>query len=345
MRVWMYPKKNLTNKYNELFSESLEANNIEVKNFIWKFSVNGFRNIFLMKKGDIFHFHWLHTLYNNSNLIIFFFKICYSYLFICLLKLKGVKIVWTMHNLYPHEYINKTIENRFRKWVVKNCNLIFALGDSYKHEIISNFEVPEEKIKIIKHGHYKDKYGKGKENLKKKYGIRKDECLFLFIGQIRPYKGIENLIDSFSHKSIQNSKLIIAGNPTNEMKGKLEKIDKENILKILKFIPDEEMVDLINSCDFVILPYQNVTMSGTAILALTYNKPIIISSSPLIREYLDESVAIFYDNENPENLYQAINQAEISKSKFKYENFEKLKGKLDWNNIAKKAIKSYKEIK
>lgn len=344
MRVWMYPKYNKTNKYNELFSESIEKNGIQVIDYQMKLNIKDLKVIKNMRKGDIFHIHWPSFAYQSNNKIKTLVKIALMIIYMNLMKLKGVKIAWTVHNLYPHEMQIEVIEKWFRKFFIKKCDILFALGESIKKEIISKFNLKNDKVTVVKHGHYFGYYKKGNRNYRKELGLN-NNTIFLFIGQIRPYKGIEDLVDIFSNnESFRDKKLIIAGKPNDKMKEYLEKVKSNNIIKILEFLTDEKMIDLIDASDYVVLPYKNITTSGSAILATSYSKPIIIPDNKLIRDYFDEKVSILFETEKPNSLINAMRDALNRKGGFKESDFNRFRDELDWDKIGLITKKAYEKV-
>src|SRR5690606_22044652 len=149
------------------------------------------------------------------------------------------------------------------------------------HSKLSMHEIPSRyhgNVRIIPHPNYINEYGRiitendDTENNQK--------LKLLFIGQIKPYKNIELLINAVSNLKKSEVILTIAGRPLNvEYKNKLEEIARqsENINLVLKFIDDNDIRKYLCAHDLVILPYDiNSSLnSGTAILAFSYMKTII----------------------------------------------------------------------
>lgn len=339
----MSPKKNKTNRYNELFSNHLCDLGINVIDFDWRVDLFGFKNILRMRAKDIIHIHWPSTIYQHENLVKNMIKIFLLFIQLFILKIKKVDIVWTIHNIYPHEYKNKKIEKFVRQIIIDNCRIIFSLGEGIKRSILNEYKLTENKIKVIKHGHYFGEYPENYFYSRESLNIKQDDVVFLFIGQIKAYKGIEELIDSFTKAEIENSKLIIAGNPTKEMNSYIKEINHESIIKITQFIPDDDLVSLIGVCDYVVLPYKNITTSGTAILAASYNKPIILPDNECIRDYFNEEIAIFFKNNTEKSLVNALHEACENIGDFKQSKFEEFRKELDWNKIAEEVVECYKK--
>ena len=75
-----------------------------------------------------------------------------------------------------------------------------------------------------------------------------------------------------------------------------------------EYIPDSKIPEIFNSADLIILPYLRGTQSGVLHLAMTYDKPIIISDVGGFSESLkDYSKKFFVRPGNIDSLSNALN--------------------------------------
>lgn len=167
----------------------------------------------------------------------------------------------------------------------------------------------------------------------------------LYLGSIRPYKGVDFLIDAYGSSSLQDKyKLVIAGKDDMELSRKTYK----NIQFVNKFLTDNEMVELIKNCKVVVLPYFNASQSGLPSLVLQYRKPIVFSNVKGLDEYLidgyngmqfvcKDQVSLLETLERMLNVetYQAIVN-NISRNEFNED--------LSWPTISQSYLTLYKEI-
>jgi beta-1,4-mannosyltransferase len=134
---------------------------------------------------------------------------------------------------------------------------------------------------------------------------------FFILRSMKPYKGIQQLMEAFNELKDPACCLLIVGKPTTEMKEMLEdaKLNNNEIKLDLRFIPNEEIYDTLDSANVLVLPYEEITTSGPAILALSYYKPIIAPKAPFLIESFNEYTAILYDANDPKGLEKALIQA------------------------------------
>jgi glycosyltransferase involved in cell wall biosynthesis len=114
----------------------------------------------------------------------------------------------------------------------------------------------------------------------------------LFIGRIRPYKGIEILLDAFDqvfHESQTDVKLTLAGSgdlgPYESKLSRLSQIDIRN-----QWLSDGQFGDLIHSHDVLVLPYLEASQSGVIAAAHGAGKPVVAFAVGGISEQISHGV-------------------------------------------------------
>ena len=152
-----------------------------------------------------------------------------------------------------------------------------------------------------------------------------------------------NLINCFKDLKLDTTtKLLIAGNPIdNELKRKILKSIKNchNISAYLKFFPDDEVQIYLNASDVVVIPYQEVLSSSSALLAMTFKKPIVAPRRGCLIEILNEKGSFLYDIKDQEGLSHALSNANSKRSKLETmgEYNLSLAESFKWKYIAEKT--------
>src|SRR3990167_1963852 len=191
MRVMFIPDYRRWNPYQTNLSHSLSDLGVFVD----------FDNNFLILKNrrylesDILHIHWPNPfMVGNSKVVTIIKSVC----FVCellLLKMSGVKIVWTVHNILGHDGKFKSIELLFNKFLVMLCNKLIVHCPLARTELGSMYNEKLSSIVVIPHGNYKGYKNKMTGlDARDKLKLNTEDIIFLCIGQIRPYKGISELI-------------------------------------------------------------------------------------------------------------------------------------------------------
>jgi glycosyltransferase involved in cell wall biosynthesis len=102
--------------------------------------------------------------------------------------------------------------------------------------------------------------------------------VILFFGLLRPYKGIDVLLEAF--RSVRGAELWIAGMPRMPLESLLELASQASgtVRFVPRFIPDPEIPAFFRRADLVVLPYREVEQSGVLYTGLAFAKPMVISA-------------------------------------------------------------------
>jgi glycosyltransferase involved in cell wall biosynthesis len=255
------------------------------------------------------------------------------FLFIPILKLKGKRICWTLHDLdifiLWYSLFAKGIGGRlqilFRKIVIqptlmgKYVDKIFVHALSHKQQLMVK-NVEETKIHVIRQFDYQYllEFSDNNVSTRSFNFVSENNNYVLFFGNIAPWKGVDTLIEAakiVKNKIGQNFNLVIAGRPYQGLEGIqfFENIDNEDnkfINIINKFITSSEIPSLVSKSSFLVLPYNSVfqySSSGVIPLSYTFAKPVIVSNVPSLAEYVEHGkTGLIFEVNNVKQLANCI---------------------------------------
>ena len=262
---------------------------------------------------DIIHFHYFQSLYCNGGhtrarlLYVLRFAV-----YLILARLLGYRTVLTLHNLKPTQplkpywidYLGHWVIVNFAERVMVHCHearRLLAARYGRKHHV---FEVT--------HPNYIQSYSNNmsRESARFQLNLTPDRFVFLFFGGVRPNKNIESLIQAFKQIEGSTYSLIIAGNPGNdaEYASKLRNLAEadQRISFHLQYIPDEKIQIYFNACDVVVLPFARVLTSGSAILAMSYARPVIAPRIGCLPELLGPGYGWLYESGELDSLIETM---------------------------------------
>lgn len=304
------------------------------------------REVFRRKDIDIVHFHWLDPFIRGKNTanvitnnIIFLLQVAAA-------RLLGKRIVWTVHNLVPHETSHEEIMVFFTRWFAKLTDRLVVHTELAGKLAGEKLGVEESKISVIPHGNYIGSYENtvGRNRAREKLGLENDTRVLLFIGRIRPYKGLDRLIDIMDTLREKNIHLLVAGFTADDRYAvsMQEKISgKPNITLYMDFIPKDEMQYYLNAADIVVLPYTNIFTSGSTWLAMSFGKPVIAPAVGELAEIIDGNGGFLYAPADPGTLANAIKQSmQADLEAMGAYNLAKAR-KIDWDTIARATCSVY----
>ncbi len=302
-------------------------------------------------KPDILHLHWLEPSCIAPNWFLSLLKSISFLIQLAILKLIGVKLVWTVHNLKNHDNSNLVLNNICTKTVIKFADAIITHCEAAKEELIKLFHVKnQDKIFVVPHGNYLEWYENkiSRDAARKELDIKTSETVFLFLGLIRPYKGVPELIDRFNCLDNEDIRLVIAGK-INSQDVELTDLINQKIAedKRINFIPgyvEPEKIQLyMNACDVVVFPYRDILTSGAVMLAMSFGRACIAPRKGCLAEVLDDRGAFLYNLADDNGLTQAMNAALHKQPEILAmgQHNQQLAEKYSWKNIAELTLDVY----
>lgn len=336
------------NPYQKLLIENLEQLGVQLVHSDYKGKIFPLSRT-IEDKPDILHLHSLYPLFLSPNPIKTLIRGVVALCQLLILKQMGVKIVWTAHDLKHHENSQINIDKVFTTVFARITHAIIAHGETAKQEVAKVFKLKNhQKIFVIPHGNYINYYENkiASVEARERLELSKANFVLLFLGLIRPYKGVPELTDAFKQLHGNGIHLVIAGKVTTielaeEIKQKT--LNHENIHFIPGFVPDDEIQLYMNACDVVALPYRDILTSGSIVLAMSFGRACIAPLRGCIGDMLNASGAFLYDPNNEKGLLQAINSAIQNKDNLLQmgEYNRSIAEHWSWNYVAKMTLDVY----
>jgi len=224
----------------------------------------------------------------------------------------GGKIVWTVHNVLPHERLFEDLEIAVCASLAERATIIHVLNEKTPTITAPLYALDEKKVHVVPHSSYLGVYPNVISAAQARFqlGISPDAPVFAFFGAIRRYKGVDRLVDSFAAlREKDDAQLIIAGpSMDTELTQRLRSRARSTSGITLRFerIPDWDVQIYLNACDVVVLPYEDVLNSGAVMLAFTFGKPVIASRRGLLTALVTEENGILFDPDDEKGLERAM---------------------------------------
>jgi beta-1,4-mannosyltransferase len=225
-------------------------------------------------------------------------------------KLLGFRLVWTVHNVLPHE--PQTLDDaKAARFLSRNVDAKIVLS----HPAIRDMRchgLDVNHVWVIPHGNYLGVYpdvitrSAAREHL----AVRDNEILLLFFGRMRPYKGVSDLLSAFDRLNCPAAKLLLAGRVLDQaLQREIRRAtQKSNVIAHEGHVSDKDVATYFKASDVVCLPFRAITNSGSALLALSFARPIVAPRSGSLNA-LPSSVGYLYDPTSPGALDRSLADA------------------------------------
>lgn len=210
-----------------------------------------------------------------------------------LVKTQGVNVIRLLHDFEKHPG-DKWPPNYLTRRIVKRSDFMIALSD----EVASKIRILNPRIRLAIYPHPAFDFSTSPNRVDT--GVR----YILFIGRIRKYKGVENLVNAFNKIGMNDVELIIAG------EGKVRVESGANIRVINRWLEDSEITSLIRNAEVVVFPYIEASQSGIIPYCVSENKKILITPLPgLLEQTMSYQNTFVTENFEVEKLSYSIGEA------------------------------------
>jgi len=310
-------------------SEKFEVNAILLRNLLPKFLFPGSKRVGkkisdynFNKKVQVYNgidWYWLPSIFSainqikqNDCIILQWWtsSVAHTYLLIKILN----KIFWKKKLIIEFHEVLDPFENSLlplriyvklmSKLIFKNNHAYVTHSESDKKLLISKYSLDKKRFFVVDHGSY--------DNFYKKLEVKKDlnKCNILFFGLIRPYKGVETLVEAFNKLDKNKFTLTIAGEVWENYKFDVP----SDVRFIPRYLIDDEVVEEFNKADVLVLPYLRASQSGAAHIAISYGLPVIATPVGGLKESLSVYAGTTFVKDSLE-IVKALNSLYLNRHK------------------------------
>lgn len=270
---------------------------------------------------DVIHLHWPHAFAQDYSYPVAVLRSAALVGLLVLHKLLGARVVWTVHDVLPMGRPGKRrllTAGLMRATIGLVDGLVHVSGTSMT-ALRSAFPSAGPKPSVLtRHPAYGDRIPPtDRHAARTRLGLPLDRTVLGFAGDIKDYKGLEDLLEACQDAGSGGPMILVAG--AAETPGTAAAIARRVALLGGRGLPvswtprtrlsDEELSAVLAACDLIVLPYRLAWNSGMAILALEHGRPVLCRDHPIFRELhreLGERWVSMYD---PPLRYEAILEA------------------------------------
>ena len=211
-----------------------------------------------------------------------------------LARMLGVRIVYTVHNVLPHDS-SAAQKERYRQ-IYAYADALIAHDEHARKKLGDEFGIPAGKVKVIPHGPLFDEPPEAGSAARERQrlGIAEDACIVVTQGIIRPYKGIPFLLDAWKKVAAEHPAAVlrIVGTGDDDILDAIRKQVKElalekSVLLDLRFVTVDEVRSCLDSADVLAYPYRDITTSGALLTGVNYGKAVIATALPAFQLLLE----------------------------------------------------------
>ncbi|QHT70692.1 glycosyltransferase family 4 protein [Rhodocytophaga rosea] len=262
---------------------------------------------------DVVYYDWIQSFILGKTLPITLLK-CMCFMLECLylIHIQRIPIVHTLHNIHNHAGLWLNIEKVVYTWFLRRCSRIRVYTQETKDKVISIFGLNPERIKLVYdvpfHHYYPNEVSRTES--RQHLHIPQASFVYIFLGMVKPYKGIEDLIAAFRKIASLNDILMLIGasdRPVYADSIKSLVADDSRIIFQNEFVAVPQVQYYFNAADAVVLPFKNIEHSSSVDLAMSFAKPIITLKTKFMHSLLQHQSTLLFDE--PADLANKLQEA------------------------------------
>lgn len=297
----MIPDRQSGNVYTVLLYEALERAGVRYVQV--PFSLSHLLRHPPEERFHYLHFHWPEVFFRlrpRAPHRLFGLKGYTKLLaFWSLARRRGYRLAWTVHEVDVHDRRALIrLHEASRQLLWRSADVVFTHAPGVRDEAVRRWGTRPH-LHRIPIGSYDGAYTATftRSQARRKLGLPDDAFVFVFFGNVRPYKGIDTLLESF--RSVQrehpHAHLIIAGRPYSpEFAAYVRDSARElaNTHLTLERVPDDEVQTYLRAGDCFVAPYRYIETCSAIYLALAFSLPVIIKLEGNVADFADHDIGV-----------------------------------------------------
>jgi beta-1,4-mannosyltransferase len=272
------------NPYQRLLAEALARRGASAR----AASRLSLREVLRARSGaDVVHLHWLEFVIRSTDPgrwagLLSVVRAGHLLLALLVARARRIRVVWTVHNLQPHEARRRWLDRLVGKLVGRCADTVLAHSRHCADQLAARLG---RTVEVAYHGNYVGGYPpprRDRRECRLALGIPADAHVFLAFGLIRPYKRIPDLIAEFVSLADPRLRLLVAGRPLDggvRREVEAAAAGDERVILRLDRIADAEVAELHLAADMAVFAYRDVFSSGALMLALSQGLPVIAAEN------------------------------------------------------------------
>ncbi len=233
------------------------------------------------RRYDVAHVHWPESTFNHG--LAGALATTEALLRVLdALRARGTRVAWTAHNVRSHGGRYPRPEAAFWRRFVRRVDGVIALtegGAAEARRVHPGLAgVP---VFVVPHPHYRGEYADvvTRGEARRRLGLPGDARVLLFFGQIAEYKNVPALVRCFGRLDDRGARLVVAGRPKTPALGAELAAAAAGDGRVRfegGYVEPERVQDYFRAADAVALPYRDILNSGSALLALSFDRPVLL---------------------------------------------------------------------
>lgn len=300
-------------------------------------------------RWDVMHVHWPESVFDHT--LFEALPTTESLLLAArYARRRGAKLLWTIHNLSAHEHRHRRFEDRFWRRFIAELDGVVALTDAGLAAAKQRFDgldrVPSW---IVPHPHYRGQYADTTDRVKARaeLALPSEGKVLLAFGRMYEYKNVPALLHALRAAPEESWTVVVAGKPrapSVERELRDAAAGDRRVHFHLEYVESSKAQSFFRAADLVVEPYREILNSGTALLALSFDRPVLVphhgAGVDLARDFGAPWVHTFRGELSPDTLRSILSSVSKLPERTQGEHVRA----IDVTNIGRKMVAALREL-
>ena len=233
------------------------------------------------READVVHFQWLAVQPLDQHLLRAY---------------RHPRII-TAHDVLPRE--PKPGQLDAQRHLYEHMDAVVVHTEHGRARLVDELGVPERRLHVIPHGILRPAGDAPLPSELPDY----DGTVVLCFGLMRPYKGIDVLVEAW--QGIEHAELWIVGAPRMDTAA-LRAAAPPSVRFVERFVSEGEAAALFRRADLAVLPYREIEQSGVLFTALGFGVPLVLTVVGGFPEIAAAGAAELVAPGDPAELHDAL---------------------------------------
>jgi glycosyltransferase involved in cell wall biosynthesis len=215
-------------------------------------------------------------------------------------------LVLTAHDLLPRE--PRPGQLRAQRRLFDRVDAIVVHSEYGRRQLVQRLGVAADRVNVIHHGAFEHVAAGRRAPLPPELASTGDGPVVLFVGLLRPYKGLDTLLRAW--RQVSGAQLWIAGRPMMALES-LRALSTPSVHWVPRFVSEGEMAALLERADVIAVPYsrtERFDQSGVLASALACGTPAVVTDIGGFSEVAATGAARLVAPDDPDALGAALTE-------------------------------------
>jgi glycosyltransferase involved in cell wall biosynthesis len=276
-------------------------------------------------RADVVHFQWLTVQPLDVHLLP-----------------RRRPLVLTAHDVLPREPRPGQLAAQRRLY--ERVDAVVVHSEHGRDRLVAELGIAPEKVHAIRHGAFTYLLNLEHEQPLPAELAAVDGPVVLCFGLMRPYKGIDLLLEAW--RGIEGAELWLVGMPRMDIEP-LRARAPASVRWVPRFVTDPEIPAYFRRADLVVLPYRQIDQSGVLFTALAFGRPLLLTDVGGFSEVAREGAARVVAPDDPAALHGALDELvrdPAARERLGRAARAAAAGPYAWDTVARQTAQLYREL-